>query len=172
MALLADPRETQVAIVHYSLPRIALPSIGLLVLELVLKLLIVLPAQLDLPLPFLLPILNRCESLLLPLLAVLFLLQHFVVELLFHLLLLLTNLNHLLLFFLSQVIVFLLTHHGRAHGLRELLLGIGRVARKLGLFLHLRPCVTGGWLGFGGRLLQNELFIALVELSKRVHPRH
>ena len=172
MAFLADPRETQVAIVHYPLPRIALPGVGLLVLELVLKLLIVLPTQLNLPLPFFLPILNCLKALLLPFLAILLFLQHFVVELLFHLLLLLPNLDDQLLFFLSQVIVFLLSHHARSQGLRELLLGIRRVTWKLGLFLHLWPCITSGWLGLGGRLLQNKLFIAFVELSKRVHPRH
>ena len=172
MAFLAHSRQTQVAIVHYPFPRIALSGIGLLVLELVLKLLIVLSAQLDLPLPFLLPILNRSKALLLPRLAILLLLQHFVVKLLFHLLLLLSNLHDQLLFFLSQVIVFLLPHYARAHGLLELHLGFWGVTWKL--LLHLRTCTAAGWLGLGCGLLQDEFFIRIpfVKLAKRVHPRH
>ena len=116
--------ETQVAIVDHSFPWIALPRVLLSVLELLLMFFIVLPTQLNLSLSLFLPLLDSCKSILFSLLAILFLLKHFFMKLLLHLLLLITNLLNLYFFLLSQIIVFRLRHLHSTHGWLELLLSL------------------------------------------------
>ena len=167
--------KAQVAIVHYSFPRIAFSSIGLFGLEIVFEFLIVLSTKLDLPLSFLLPILNSFIPLLFPLLTILFFLKHFFMHLLFHYLLMFAYLCNLLFFLLCQIIVFLWCLES-SHCRLELLLWIRGVTWKLCLLLHLHLhlgyAIVVGHLIWWSRLLQNKFLVSFVELSKRVHPRH
>ena len=169
MTLLTNSSKAQIAIVNYSFPRIALSSIWLLSLELVFEFLIVLSAKLDLTLPFFLPILNRRETFLLPLLTILFFLKHFLMKIFFKLLLLLTNLNDLLFFLLSQIIIFLRSLEPRTHCWLKLLLLIRRLYWEISLHLHLDAAVIWRHRHLLSWLLKDKLLISFVELPERVH---
>ena len=160
--------QAQIAIVDHSLPRISLSRVLLHALELLFVFLIVLSAQCSLSLSLFLPLLNCSVSILLSFSTILLFLHHFLVKLCLHLLLLLTNLLHLLFFLLSQIVVFGWRHlHSTSHAWHELLLLL-----ILKWELNLFPFSHSGRHGLRrSRLLKNEFFVAgsFVKVSKRVH---